>query len=111
MNRNRTKHICVVFAGNSVALPTTLTSGVQIGTSVSLWVPCYLLKAGYIGDTDSLQAFSFHPAAKVVFIMHGYITFFPDTLKLTQNSSLPKVAELFFPIDIIFYLTVSFLLA
>lgn len=94
-----------------MALPTTLSSGVQIGASLSLWVPCYLLKAGYIGDTASLQAFSFHPAAKVVFIMHGYITFFPDTLKLTQNSSLPKVADLFFPIDVIFYLTVSFLLA
>lgn len=101
----------MVSAGNSVALPITLSSGVQDGTSLSLWVPCCVLKAEYLGDTVSLQAFSLHPAAKVVFIMHGYITFFPDTLKLTQNSSLPKVAELLFPIDIIFYLTVSFLLA
>lgn len=41
--------------------------------------------------------------------MRGYITFFPDTLKLTENPSLPKVAELFFPIDILSYLTVPFL--
>lgn len=44
------------------------------------------------------------------FIMHGLDQFFPDMLKLTQNSSLHKVAELFFPIDITSYLTVLFYL-